>query len=397
MQNRFVKPVLIGALALTMLGTVGCDRTKSIKAEDKKPAKLLKIDHQVNVLTPVGTLSLPQNSKLPKGSKINKKDSPNLQIVDLGQQFVTASRAGRVSVYQGTVQLWSLDVKDIITSGVGADLVSNIAVVGTRSGQVVAIDLKNKSILWQKALPSSSLAPALVGDNRAIISANDGVIYALDLQTGEQVWQFSTQTPNVSVRGAAKPLRLDSDVALFGMADGRIHAISPQTGRPFWTRRIGQAVGGSQVHRMSDVDGQPLVVGTHLYVASYSGQLAGFDMTTGQTMFVSPLASTKSLTAQGSLVVGSSIDGDVVAFDRITGEKAWQNSDLKYRQLTNPVTVGAYVAVGDAEGVIHILNSQGNIVGRYQGKEKITSLYVSNGRLYAQTADDKVVIWQING
>ncbi len=397
MQNRFVKPVLIGALALTMLGTVGCDRTKSIKAEEKKPAKLLKIDHQVNVLTPVGTLSLPQNSKLPKGSKINKKDNPNLQIVDLGQQFVTASRAGRVSVYQGTVQLWSLDVKDIITSGVGADLVSNIAVVGTRSGQVVAIDLKNKSILWQKALPSSSLAPALVGDNRAIISANDGVIYALDLQTGEQVWQFSTQTPNVSVRGAAKPLRLDSDVALFGMADGRIHAISPQTGRPFWTRRIGQAVGGSQVHRMSDVDGQPLVVGTHLYVASYSGQLAGFDMTTGQTMFVSPLASTKSLTAQGSLVVGSSIDGDVVAFDRITGEKAWQNSDLKYRQLTNPVTVGAYVAVGDAEGVIHILNSQGNIVGRYQGKEKITSLYVSNGRLYAQTADDKVVIWQING
>ncbi len=397
MQNRFVKPVLIGALALTMLGTVGCDRTKSIKAEEKKPAKLLKIDHQVNVLTPVGTLSLPQNSKLPKGSKINKKDSPNLQIVDLGQQFVTASRAGRVSVYQGTVQLWSLDVKDIITSGVGADLVSNIAVVGTRSGQVVAIDLKNKSILWQKALPSSSLAPALVGDNRAIISANDGVIYALNLQTGEQVWQFSTQTPNVSVRGAAKPLRLDSDVALFGMADGRIHAISPQTGRPFWTRRIGQAVGGSQVHRMSDVDGQPLVVGTHLYVASYSGQLAGFDMTTGQTMFVSPLASTKSLTAQGSLVVGSSIDGDVVAFDRITGEKAWQNSDLKYRQLTNPVTVGAYVAVGDAEGVIHILNSQGNIVGRYQGKEKITSLYVSNGRLYAQTADDKVVIWQING
>lgn len=397
MQNRFVKPALIGALALTMLGTVGCDRTKSIKAEDKKPAKLLKIDHQVNVLTPVGTLSLPQNSKLPKGSKINKKDSPNLQIVDLGQQFVTASRAGRVSVYQGTVQLWSLDVKDIITSGVGADLVGNIAVVGTRSGQVVAIDLKNKSILWQKALPSSSLAPALVGDNKAIISANDGVIYALDLQTGEQVWQFSTQTPNVSVRGAAKPLRLDSDVALFGMADGRIHAISVATGRPFWTRRIGQAVGGSQVHRMSDVDGQPLVVGTHLYVASYSGQLAGFDMTTGQTMFVSPLASTKSLTAQGSLVVGSSIDGDVVAFDRITGEKAWQNSDLKYRQLTNPVTVGAYVAVGDAEGVIHILNSQGNIVGRYQGKEKITSLYVSNGRLYAQTADDKIVIWQING
>ena len=396
MQNRFVKVTLIGALALAMLGTVGCDRTKALKADDRKPAKLVKIDSQVNALTSVGTLSLPQNSKLPKGSKINKKDTPDLQIADLGQQIVTASRAGRVSVYQGTVQLWSLDVQDVITSGVGADLVNNIAVVGTRSGKVVAIDLKSKSILWQKQLASSSLAPALVGDNRVMISVNDGVIYALDLQTGDPVWQFSTQTPSVSVRGAAKPLRLESDVALFGMADGRIHALSAQTGRPFWTRRIGQAVGGSQVHRMSDVDGQPLIVGTHLYVASYSGQLAGFDMATGQTIFVAPLASTKTLTALGSLVIGSSVDGDVAAFDRITGDKAWQNSDLKYRQLTNPVAVGAYVAVGDLDGVVHILDSQGKIVGRYQGKGKITSLYVSNGRLYAQTADDKIMVWQIN-
>lgn len=396
MQNRFVKVTLIGALALAMLGTVGCDRTKALKADDRKPAKLVKIDSQVNALTSVGTLSLPQNSKLPKGSKINKKDIPDLQIADLGQQIVTASRAGRVSVYQGTVQLWSLDVQDVITSGVGADLVNNIAVVGTRSGKVVAIDLKSKSILWQKQLASSSLAPALVGNNRVMISANDGVIYALDLQTGEPVWQFSTQTPNVSVRGTAKPLRLDSDVALFGMADGRIHALSAHTGRPFWTRRIGQAVGGSQVHRMSDVDGQPLIVGTHLYVASYSGQLAGFDMATGQTIFVAPLASTKTLTALGSLVVGSSVDGDVAAFDRITGDKAWQNSDLKYRQLTNLVAVGSYVAVGDLDGVVHLFDNQGKIVGRYQGKGKITSLYVSNGRLYAQTADDKIMVWQIN-
>lgn len=396
MQNRFVKVTLIGALALAMLGTVGCDRTKALKANERKPAKLVKIDSQVNALTSVGTLSLPQNSKLPKGSKINKKDTPDLQIADLGQQIVTASRAGRVSVYQGTVQLWSLDVQDVITSGVGADLSNNIAVVGTRSGKVVAIDLKSKSILWQKQLASSSLAPALVGDNRVMISANDGVVYALNLQTGEPVWQFSTQTPSVSVRGTAKPLRLDGDVALFGMADGRIHALSAETGRPFWTRRIGQAVGGSQVHRMSDVDGQPLIVGTHLYVASYSGQLAGFDMATGQTIFVAPLASTKTLTALGSLVIGSSVDGDVAAFDRITGDKAWQNSDLKYRQLTNPVAVGAYVAVGDLDGVVHILDSQGKIVGRYQGKGKITSLYVSNGRLYAQTADDKIMVWQIN-
>ena len=37
MQNRFVKVTLIGALTLAMLGTVGCERTKAIKADERKP------------------------------------------------------------------------------------------------------------------------------------------------------------------------------------------------------------------------------------------------------------------------------------------------------------------------------------------------------------------------
>ncbi|OAV17242.1 hypothetical protein AO373_1935 [Moraxella catarrhalis] len=93
-------------------------------------------------------------------------------------------------------------------------------------------------------------------------------------------------------------------------------------------------------------------------------------------------------------VIGSSTDGDVVAFNRLTGEKLWENHDLKYRGLTNPVTIGTYIAVGDSDGVVHILNHQGQIVSRVNTKGALTNLTVINHRLYAQSADGVVTVWQ---
>lgn len=392
MQQRLVTAIFMGILATMTL--TGCQ--KSIKPQERKPAKLVKLEQSVSVLSPVAAVSLPQTSGR-FGKKFNKKDTPDLHVAILSEGFAGASRSGVVGVYAvDGRQLWSLDIKEEITSGVGVNSRETLLVVGTHSGKVLGIDTKTQTIKWQKNLPSSSLTPALVADDRVMVSANDGVIYALDSKTGEQVWQFSTQTPAVSVRGIATPLSLDEQAALFGTADGRIHAINPQTGEPLWTRRVGRAVGGSQVHRMSDIDGMPLVMDNYLYVASYSGQLMGFDMSTGQMMFVREFASIKALAGYGDWVIGASTDGDVVAFDRITGKTIWENSELKYRKLTNPVVIGQYIFVGDLDGVVHIFDIQGKIVGRTQTKGKLSSLQTNHQKLYAQSADDVVSIWRSN-
>lgn len=391
-MNRMTNPLCMATLAVLALTASGCDRFSRDKAPEQKPAKLVKIDNEVAVLNKITSFSLPQNGGRIKGSGENKKDVADLQVAHIGDVLVAASRTGVVSAFNGGNQAWSLNVGEIISNGVATDGV--LVVVGTRSGKIVAIDGSTGVTTWEKQLPSSSLAPALVGGGRVMVSANDGVIYALDATNGASVWQFSTQNPSVSVRGAATPIKLDARTALFGTADGRIHAINPQVGTPLWTRRVGRAVGGSQVHRMSDVDGTPLVAGQYLYVSSYSGQLTGFDMSTGRTLFVSELASTKSPALFGRHIVGTGVEGDIAAFDAMTGEKVWENNELKYRKLTNPVVVGNHVAVGDAEGVIHVLNDLGKIVSRTTTKGQLTSLQVVNNRLYAQSSNGVVAVWQ---
>lgn len=390
MHTRFVKTALVCALSAVAL--VGCG--KGIKVENKKPAKLIKISAPVAVLSPVFSASLDQGRSMMKGSRASKKDVVDLQVAQTGEGLIAASRGGIVSLLNGKQTVWSVDLKEAITSGVASNQSGSVAIVGTRSGKVVAINAQTGAIVWEKALPTSSPTPALVTNNRVLLSGNNGTLYGLDLQTGTAMWQFSTQNVDVSVRGAAKPLHLDEQTALFGTADGRIHAINPVSGTPLWTRRVGMATGGSAVERMSDVDGTPLVVGQHLYVTSFSGQLAAFDMSTGRPMFVGEIPSTKSPTILGETLVATGVNGDVKAFNRLTGETLWLNENLKHRKLTNPVNVGNYVAVGDYDGVIHLFDVDGNIVSRAETKGQLTSLQVNGNRLYAQSASGVVSVWQ---
>ncbi|WII94589.1 outer membrane protein assembly factor BamB [Moraxella haemolytica] len=390
MHARFTKTVLVcalGAIALT-----GC--ATGIKGEDKKPAKLIKIDAPIGVLSPIFQASLEQGRSLSKGERVSKKDIVDLQVSEVDDVLVAASRGGIVSAMKEGRPLWSADLKDAITSGVATSKAGKVAVIGTRSGKVVALDIATGASLWEVSLPTSSQTPALISDDRVLLSANNGIIYGLDLRTGRVVWQFGTQQADISVRGASKPLHLDGQTALFGMADGRIHAINPATGSPLWARRVGLPTGGSAVERMSDVDGTPLVVGQYLYVTSFSGQLVGFDMSTGRAMFAAKIASTKSPTILGNALITTGVNGDVKAFNRLTGEELWLNEELKNRKLTNPIAVGNHVAVGDYEGVIHLLDVTGNIVDRVQTKGELTSLQVVGNRLYTQSATGVVSIWQ---
>lgn len=391
MYQRFISTALVAAWAVTM---VGCG-TKAIKPTERKPAKLVNIQTPVAVLTQVSSTRLDQGrSGFSRRNANLRKDVIDLQIAPLADGMIAASRSGIVSGYMGESIAWQYNAEDVITGGVGIDDQGSVAVIGMRSGKLIALDARTGAPRWAVELASSSLTPALISGDKVIVITNSGTIFGLDINSGATVWQYATQVPNTSVRGMAKPLALDARTVLIGGADGRIHALDTMTGAPVWTRRVGLAMGSGEIDQLRDVNGTPTVVDHYLYAASYSGQLTGFDMTTGRTMFVSELSSTKKLTTLADAVIGSSTDGDVVAFNRLTGEKLWGNHDLKYRGLTNPVTIGSYIAVGDADGVVHILNNQGQIVSRVNTKGALTNLTVINHRLYAQSADGIVTVWQ---
>ncbi len=377
----------VAVLALMTSAVVGCDR--GIKPVVNEPVKLVQLAQPISVLQPVVNIDA--------GKQASAKDPLNLQVGYDNNQIVTASRGGDLSGYDSAgKRLWSVNVGDQITGGVALDGFSQTAVVSTRNGLIMAFDSSTGAKRWQQQLTGSVLTPALISNNRVILSANDGFLHGLSLQNGQSVWQFATQVPDISVRGSAMPTLLDDKTALVATADGRLHAITIDNGLPQWSRRIGVGSGSSEVERMSDVDGSPIVDNNELFAISYSGQMVGINLASRQVKFVNELASLKALAVNSQQVIATSLAGQVAAYDRNSGAILWQNDELGYRQLTNPVMIGNYIAVGDLDGVVHLFDSAtGTIVSRAQTKGALHSLQVQGSRLLTQSGSGQVAIWQL--
>ena len=378
----------VAVIAAMATAVAGCNR--GIKPVVNDPVKLVQIAQPISVLQPVFSTDV-------GNKKASKKDPLDLQVGYANSQIVTASRGGDLTGFNNAGQeLWSVNVGDQITGGVAIDALSQTAIVSTRGGQIMAFDSTTGAKRWQQQLSGSVLSPALITNNRVILSANDGFLHGLSLQTGQSVWQFATQVPAISVRGSAAPTLLDDKTALLATADGRLHAVTTDSGLPQWSRRVGVGAGSSEVERMSDVDGKPVVSNNQLFAISYSGQLLGIDLASRQVMFINDLASLKALTVNNQQVIATSLDGKVVAYDRNSGEMLWESEELAYRHLTNPVMIGNYIAVGDYDGVVHLFNpASGKIVSRVETKGALTNLQAEGSRLLTQSTSGQVAIWQL--
>lgn len=389
-STKTVKKTVMHVAVLAVMSTavIGC--TRGIKPVVNDPVKLVQIAQPISVLQPVFSTDV-------GNKKASKKDPLDLQVGYANGQVVTASRGGDlIGFNQAGERLWSINVGDQITGGVALDALSQTAVISTRSGQIMAFDSATGAKRWQQQLSGSVLSSALISNNRVVLSANDGFLHGLSLQTGQSVWQFATQVPAISVRGSAAPTLLDNETALLSTADGRLHAITVDNGLPQWSRRVGIGSGNSEVERMSDVDGTPIVDKQQMFAISYSGQLLGIDLASRQVMFVNELASLKSLTVNAQQVIATGLDGNVVAYDRNSGETLWESKALAYRDLTNPVMIGNYIAVGDFDGVVHLFDPvTGNIVSRVETKGALTNLQVQGSRLMTQSTSGQVAIWQL--
>lgn len=378
----------VAVLAVMSTAVIGCNR--GIKPVVNDPVKLVQIAQPISVLQPVFSTDV-------GNKKASKKDPLDLQVGYLNGQIVTASRGGDLTGFNSTGErAWSIKVGDQITGGVALDALSQTAIISTRNGKVMAFDSATGAKRWEQQLSGTVLTPALITNNRVILSANDGFLHGLSLQTGQSVWQFATQVPAISVRGSAAPTLLDSKTALLATADGRLHAVTTDSGLPQWSRRVGVGTGSSEVERMSDVDGTPIVDKNQLFAVSYSGQLLGIDLATRQVMFVNEFASLKSLAVNNQQVIATGLDGKVAAYNRNTGEMLWESEELAYRNLTNPVMIGNYIAVGDLDGVVHLFDpASGKIVSRVQTKGALSSLQVQGTRLMTQSTSGQVAIWQL--
>ena len=378
MQNKLKLPLAIAVASALLLGC------SSNKVKEAKPNPLPKIQQQQG-------LNLVFSQSV---SSTSAAEASRLQLDTDNGVIFAIDPDGQVSAYKGKEQLWKSKItKQELTAGVEA--AEGIVVVGNRKGQLFALDQATGSQKWSAKLSGAILSPSLIQSGRVITIANDGTVFAHDAVTGQQVWAYKLPNVQFSLRGQPAPVRLDDRTILVASANAYVYALDVISGVPRFQRRVAISEGRSDIQRLIDIVGDPVVAGQYLVTTSFQGQVTVTDLATQRVVWSEDASSTNRPEVSGDKVFVSTVDGKLNAYSLSTGQLAWQNEELLNRQLSNPVMLGQSLVVGDLDGVIHLLDpASGKLVGRAKTSGEVQSLRVIDNQLYVATRKGALSIWQ---
>jgi len=378
MQNKLKLPLAI-AIASALL--VGCS---SNKVKEAKPNPLPKITQEQSLI-----LVFSQSVSSTKAA-----EALRLQLDTDNGVIFAIDPDGQVSAYKGKERLWKSKItKQELTAGVEAG--EGIVVIGNRKGQLFGLDQATGEQKWTAKLSGAILSPSLIQSGRVITIANDGTVFAHDTVTGQQVWAYKLPNVQFSLRGQPAPVRLDDRTVLIGSANAYVYALDIISGVPRFQRRVAISDGRSDIQRLIDVVGDPVVAGQFLVTTSFQGQVTVTDLASQRVVWSEDASSTNSAEVAEDKVFVTTTDGKLNAYSLATGELVWQNEELLNRQLSNPVMLGQNLVVGDLDGVLHLINpASGKLIGRAKTSGEVRSLRVIDNQLYVATRKGALTIWQ---
>ena len=277
-----------------------------------------------------------------------------------------------------------LDRKDpsFVSGGVGAG--AGYVFLGTTLGEVIAVSAADGTEAWRSRVDAEVLSAPVTGAGLVFVQTIDGRLLALDANDGTIRWSFVNQVPVLTLRGTSTPVYSD-EIVYTGFSNGKIVALRAETGELIWEHRVMLPEGRSELDRLVDIDGSPLLLGPVVYAVAYQGKLKALRRRDGAMLWEHDVSSFLDL-GQGYGQVYVVSDNDVVtAIDQQSAEVVWTQDAMQRRKLTSPVAFSNYVVVGDDQGYLHVMaQSDGRFVGRRKldGKGLRSDPVVVDGTLY---------------
>lgn len=286
-------------------------------------------------------------------AKIGEVTFP-LDVKVVGNTVTVASSEGTVAAIDTRTgaDIWRANVGAPIAAGAGSD--GRFAAVVTRNNELITLDAGRE--IWRQTLPALSFTAPLVAGARVFVLTADRSVTAFDAQSGRKIWTQVRAGEPLVLRQAGVLLAV-GDTLVVGIS-GRLVGMNPQNGTSRWETPIGLSRGTNDVERLVDLVSTVSREGDIVCVRAFQTAVGCVNAVTGNLIWTRPASGYEGLHGNEKFVYGTEGDGKVVAWNRETGERAWESERLKYRGLTAALAVGRSVAIGDSTGLVHLLSRE---------------------------------------
>jgi outer membrane protein assembly factor BamB len=282
--------------------------------------------------------------------------------VAVGNTVYAAGSSGQIAAFdvKSGKPITRLNTAQRLTGGVAAS--GSLVLVGTAKGEIVAYEAGK--LLWKIQLAGEVLAPPAVDGTLVVVRAGDGRIYGLDALNGKQRWVYQRSTPALSLRNYSGVV-LERGAIFAGFPGGRLVALNALSGAVGWDSVVALPRGTTELERVADVMGLPVVDGDRVCAVAYQGRVACFDTQSGTTIWARDMSSVAGMDADHRGAYITDDKNAVIALDKANGGSLWKQDKLFGRGLSAPLAFGRYVIVGDFEGYVHLLSREdGSFAGR---------------------------------
>ena len=390
-KYMFSKRLALGGILISLLLN-GCASVWESESDKKlRPAELEDVANSLPI------------RQLWKKSIGNVIDGERLKLVPAfsGGILFTADREGVVEAHDGVTgkTLWKQDTGVALSSGPGVG--DGVVLVGTHEADLIALDERSGKEKWRTKLSSELLSVARADRGIAVAYTVDGRLHGRSSADGRPVWVYDRPTPTLTLHGSSSPVVSEGRV-ICGFANGKLVALNIITGDVLWDASVTLPTGRTDLERMVDIDGDPVIKSGVVFVATYQGDLAAISEESGTVFWRKKLSSHAGVDVSWRMVFTSDDEDHVWAVDPRSGSSVWKNNGFTNRRITAPTVFGDYLLVGDLEGYIHWISQQdGKVVARSRlGSDpisiapvvygKVAFVLGDDGDLSAYTLDEKV-------
>jgi outer membrane protein assembly factor BamB len=391
-RSPAIRAARITLLLTAALAASGCGTVRGWFGGDKddkptKPAELTEFASSASV-------NRIWSANAGKGEgRVGARQGP--AIVD-GRVYAAAVEGGvRAFDLQTGSTLWHYASELPLAGGPGAG--EGTVAVGSLEGDVIALDATSGAEKWKAKVGNEVIAAPTVGQGMVLVHSNDGRVSAFDAASGERRWFWNHDQPTLTVRGISS-VTLGPGIVFVGNDDGSISALALADGRPLWQAVVAAPEGRTELDRMADVDGAPVLDGAALFATSYKGSTVALEGPSGRVLWSSESGGAGRTGVSADRVVVSDRNGLVHGLDKTSGGGMWQQGALARRDLTSATVHGNYAVVGDYDGYLHWLKlDDGAFAARTRASRNAlrATPEVSDGVLVVQDVDGGLSAYRV--
>ena len=376
------------AAALVALATAGCSTWNPLVAMGIRNAP-------ANPPTPLAPITASVTPRAVWTAQAGKALGFNFRPVSQGGRIYAAAGDGTITVFDedtGRV-LTRIDTKKRLSGGL--EVGEGKIIAGTLKGEVLAYDIGG-SHAWTTSVAGEVIAPAAVSAKVVVVRTSDGRIFGLSADDGKRKWVFQRASPALLLRSEAGVLAVGKDVVA-GYPNGKLIALDIDDGKLTWEASVAQPRGATELERIADVAGLPVIEGGQVCAAAFQGKVACFEIQTRNLVWARDLSSSRALARDAKNIYVVDDASAVHALDKAQGASLWKQEKLVNRRLTAPVVLDGRVVVGDLQGFLHVLSpDNGDIIGRLATDGTAVQWIVPiAGALIVQTAGGSVLMVRI--